>query len=475
MCVAAYVCVPRRCATQIAGIAAHCEQCGWDVCCDCATALRQNVEATAAASPTNVALQVTCCNPQCSKHTGSSAESEQSSCPVSIPMQQQQGGAAAGQRVGGVRMAAGAEEGGLEEEEEEGEQEEEPCVVRQGLFSLPGNAPLQLQLVLPPDLLDSLGELLKVSKVSTTLSMGCSSRCDKTLKPSTCQVACTVHVWVCSPLAVLWFWLEALSEKRLQPFHMLRGSAQAWYFFQCHRLCWCLMAFITKLCSCWGFDHMARLAWRSLQDRPSMTPSSSASAHVPCGMSFLLCVAVLQAQRGSHAQPLLQDCPLLSATDLRLLQSSPPTVPSSNQPLTLQQLQSPEWWQYMPGELRDSWRRSAAVPGFCSTAQQQQREDSQQQQQAEAASWVQQQLGNTHHSQQPMAASAAGGQPAKQQSTCSSVSGGFLFTPHVGQLEQEGPVGLLARLVFWARWRLGEPIIVQGVKVGGLSWLAAFL
>jgi hypothetical protein len=116
------------------------------------------------------------------------------------------------------------------------------------------------------------------------------------------------------------------------------------------------------------------------------------------------------------------------------------------------------------------------VPGFCSTAQQQQREDSQQQQQqAEAASWVQQQLGNTHHSQQPMAASAAGGQPAKQQSTCSSVSGGFLFTPHVGQLEQEGPVGLLARLVFWARWRLGEPIIVQGVKVGGLSLLAAFL
>jgi hypothetical protein len=157
-----FVCALRRCATQVAGIAAHCEQCGWDVCCDCATALREQVEAAAASSATNVALQVTCCNPQCSKQIGSSAESEQSPCPVRIPMQQQ--GGVAGQQVGGNRMATGAEEGGLEEEEE-GEEEEEPCVVRQGLFSLPGNAPLQLQLVLPPDLLDSLGELLELAKV----------------------------------------------------------------------------------------------------------------------------------------------------------------------------------------------------------------------------------------------------------------------------------------------------------------------
>jgi hypothetical protein len=110
------------------------------------------------------------------------------------------------------------------------------------------------------------------------------------------------------------------------------------------------------------------------------------------------------------------------------------------------------------------------VPGFASTTQQQQH---QQQQQAEAASSIGQQLGNAHHPQQPMAAAAtAAGQSAGQQPTYSSVSGRFLFTPHVVQLEQEGPVGLLARLVFWARWRLGEPVIVQGVKVGGLGLIS---
>jgi hypothetical protein len=42
---------------------------------------------------------------------------------------------------------------------------------------------------------------------------------------------------------------------------------------------------------------------------------------------------------------------------------------------------------------------------------------------------------------------------------------GFLFTPDVEQLQQQGPVGLLARLLFWARWRLGHPVVVRGVKV----------
>jgi hypothetical protein len=41
----------------------------------------------------------------------------------------------------------------------------------------------------------------------------------------------------------------------------------------------------------------------------------------------------------------------------------------------------------------------------------------------------------------------------------------FLFMPAVDQLHGAGAEGLLARLVFWARWRLGDPIIVRGVKV----------
>lgn len=169
----------------------------------------------------------------------------------------------------------------------------------------------------------------------------------------------------------------------------------------------------------------------------------------------LCCVAVLQSKQGMYVPPLLHDCPLLSAHDLQLMQSSPPTVPGTCQPLTLQQLQSPEWWQYLPGELRDSWRRSAAVPGFPAAEHQQHHQSAGLQQQQHMAATA-------------AAAAAAGEQPAGLQPTCSSVSGGVLFTPHARQLEQEGPVGLLARLVFWARWRLGEPIIVQGVKVGRL-------
>ena len=155
----------------------------------------------------------------------------------------------------------------------------------------------------------------------------------------------------------------------------------------------------------------------------------------------------------SQQQQLLQHCPLLDSKDLQLLQSSPPTVPGTTQPLTLQHLQSPVWWQHLPEELRDAWRRSAAVPG-CPAAVNSSSDDS--------GSSMAAVPGVAQH---PQAAPAAAG----AQSACSSsASGGFLFTPHVAQLQQEGPAGLLARLVFWARWRLGEPIVVRGVKVCGV-------
>jgi hypothetical protein len=105
------------------------------------------------------AVNVTCCNPDCRKQGGSSTQSEQ--CAHSQVQQQQQQ-----QQVEAVEAAAGSHQEG-QGEAAEGQQgaEEGPCVVRQGLFGLPGNPALQLQLVLPPDLLKTFGELEQLSKV----------------------------------------------------------------------------------------------------------------------------------------------------------------------------------------------------------------------------------------------------------------------------------------------------------------------
>jgi hypothetical protein len=70
---------------------------------------------------------------------------------------------AASDNAGGSKAAAEGE-GQEEEEEEEG-----PCAVRQELFGLPGNPALQLQLVLPPDLMESFGELQQLTQVGALL------------------------------------------------------------------------------------------------------------------------------------------------------------------------------------------------------------------------------------------------------------------------------------------------------------------
>lgn len=165
-----------RCATQIAGVAAHCEKCGWDVCCECAAALRQQVEAVVAAAAADLALQVTCCNPQCGRQGGMSTQSEQSPIPPYVASQQQDGvtvgagqlGAGGSAAVASVPGAAraGAQDGAADDGEgEQGAEEaaEPAVVVRQQLFSLRDNPPLELQLVLPPDLLADFGELLELS------------------------------------------------------------------------------------------------------------------------------------------------------------------------------------------------------------------------------------------------------------------------------------------------------------------------
>jgi hypothetical protein len=119
----------------------------------------------------------------------------------------------------------------------------------------------------------------------------------------------------------------------------------------------------------------------------------------------------------------LSDCPLLLpgglAAQLPLLLDS---SSSSGSPITLQQLQAEKWWTVLPEQLQQQWRRRA-----------------------NSSSW--------------------------------------LFTPHIDDLvwptlqqqqqHEDGSsssskalVCALARVVFWARWLLGEPVIVRGIQVG---------
>jgi hypothetical protein len=81
--------------------------------------------------------------------------------------------------------------------------------------------------------------------------------------------------------------------------------------------------------------------------------------------------------------------------------------------LTLQQLQGPGWWLLLPEALQSSWRREAGVGRwlFCPAASDLQPSPEQRQQAA-----------------------------AMEQCT-------------------------LARVLFWARWLLGEPVVVRGCEV----------
>lgn len=189
-----------RCATQIAGVAATCSQCGWDYCCECAAALRQHAQAAAAAAaalhtlppgaPDATAaaaaagsvqrVQVTCCNPECSRQ-GCSMQSEQYQHPQGAPQQQRMEGVTGGQ----VASATDGDDGSSQQWDSraaEGQQEAEAaCVVRQQLFGLPGTPGLQLQLVLPPDLLQGFQELWDLAMVRGAALLqdvgrtGCSS------------------------------------------------------------------------------------------------------------------------------------------------------------------------------------------------------------------------------------------------------------------------------------------------------------
>ncbi|WIA16214.1 hypothetical protein OEZ85_012926 [Tetradesmus obliquus] len=121
----------------------------------------------------------------------------------------------------------------------------------------------------------------------------------------------------------------------------------------------------------------------------------------------------------------LADCPLLLGLEGQL-----PLRDSSGAPITLQQLQSKQWWTVLPEHLQQQWRRRANSSSWLFTphiddlaglAPQQQQQ--QQQQQAEE-----------------------GASSSSSAAVCA-----------------------LARALFWARWLLGEPVIVRGTQ-GRIPW-----
>lgn len=201
-----------RCATQIAGIAAHCPQCGWDVCVTCAAELCEQAQAVAAAAmaaqqtaasaeaATAAAVQqpqaaarpaqqlsstaeglfaaVTCCNPECSavsaceeavdtlgnqfpQHTAAAEHQQQAVTAAAAGCQQEED-----RGPGSSADEAAADE--VDYASATDASQDVPVVARRELFSLPGNAHLQLQLVLAPDLLESLAELQQLAQVRSS-------------------------------------------------------------------------------------------------------------------------------------------------------------------------------------------------------------------------------------------------------------------------------------------------------------------
>ncbi|KAF8057712.1 JMJ25 [Scenedesmus sp. PABB004] len=135
----------------------------------------------------------------------------------------------------------------------------------------------------------------------------------------------------------------------------------------------------------------------------------------------------LAADAGGAAAPSLDDCPLLQSGV-----ALPPRADGRG-PITLQALQQPDWWRVLPAQLRDAWRRKAA-PG----------------------AWL-----FTPHADD-LAGACCGHGPGGANAGAAAGAGA------------DGERCALARALFWARWALGEPVLVRGAK-GRIPWDPATL
>jgi hypothetical protein len=128
----------------------------------------------------------------------------------------------------------------------------------------------------------------------------------------------------------------------------------------------------------------------------------------------MLCLSRYLQEYQQPPQLQLSDCPLLLG-----LQPQQPLLGSRGSAITLEQLQSKQWWGVLPEALQQQWRRSANSSSWLFTPH------------------IDDLVGVT---QQPQ---DEGGSSSSRAATCA-----------------------LARAVFWARWLLGEPVIVRGIQVG---------
>jgi hypothetical protein len=134
----------------------------------------------------------------------------------------------------------------------------------------------------------------------------------------------------------------------------------------------------------------------------------------------LLCVSHHLQDYRQPPQLQLSDCPLLLG-----LQPQQPLLSSNGSAITLQQLQSKQWWSVLPADVQQQWRRRA-----------------------NSSSWL-----FTPHIDD------LAGPITQQQQQRQRDEGGSSSCGRAG-------VTALARAVFWARWLLGEPVIVRGIQVG---------
>jgi hypothetical protein len=154
----------------------------------------------------------------------------------------------------------------------------------------------------------------------------------------------------------------------------------------------------------------------------------------------------LQAHAEAEQRPLqLSDCPLLalvcsSSLQKQLLEHLPSPACPDGSLLTLQHLMGEDWWRALPAAVADEWRRKASSSTWLFTP---------------AAS----DLDST-------AAVAEGGGDGADSSAAATASG------HGGGGLAPAVRLLWALLVWWARWLVGDPIIVRQLKVrssGGLG------
>jgi hypothetical protein len=126
-----------------------------------------------------------------------------------------------------------------------------------------------------------------------------------------------------------------------------------------------------------------------------------------------------------HTQLELSDCPVVPPEGLCQLPPHP-----DGRPLSLADLQGDAWWTCLPGELRDCWRRQASTSRCLFTPT------------ADDLKVV----------------------PVNSLESSRSAAGSG------GGVDATSRRQVLARVLFWARWLLGEPVIVRGTQVSPDMW-----